>query len=88
MCGSLPALSWTPDGSPRHPEGVACCAHKAGTGDGYVSEELGELYLAQGKTQEAAGHFAEAHRLLSQDAWLVDNEAERLARILKLSQPQ
>ena len=32
--------------------------------------------------------FREAHRLLSQDAWLVDNEAERLTRILKLSQPQ
>ncbi|MBT3346610.1 MAG: tetratricopeptide repeat protein [Gemmatimonadetes bacterium] len=57
----------------------------AGTSDGYVSEELGELFLALGEATQAATHFAEAHRLLSQDSWFVANESERLKRIELLS---
>lgn len=61
-------------------------AHEAaGTADGYVSEELGELYLALEDAAQAATHFAQAHRLLSQDSWFVAHEAERLARIEQLS---
>ena len=54
--------------------------------DGYVSEELGELLLEMGKGKEARSYFAEAHRLLSQDAWLAEHEAARLARILSLAE--
>lgn len=60
---------------------------EAGTEDGYVSEELAELYLLQGDAEQAAQHFAEAYRLLSQDSWFAANEAERLARMQELSQP-
>ncbi len=59
---------------------------KAGTSDGYVSEELAELHLALGHSAESARYFGEAHRLLSQDKWLVANEGERLERLLKLSE--
>ena len=58
----------------------------AGTGDGYVSEELGELHLALGNTQDAARHFAEAYRKLSQDSWFAAHETERLQRLKDLSQ--
>jgi tetratricopeptide (TPR) repeat protein len=52
--------------------------------DGYVPEELGELLLALGRPDEARPHFARAHALLSRDAWLVDNEPDRLARLAAL----
>ncbi|MBI4926955.1 MAG: hypothetical protein HY835_04260, partial [Anaerolineae bacterium] len=54
------------------------------TEDGYISEELGELYLALGKPEEARPHFAQAYSLLSKDDWLVKNEAQRLERIRSL----
>lgn len=53
--------------------------------DGYVYEELGELYLATGKKNMAASYFDLAYSLLSQDRWLVKNEPERLARLKELS---
>ena len=53
--------------------------------DGFVQEELGEIFLAQGKGDEAAKHFASAHEQLSQDAWLVANEPKRLERLKELS---
>jgi len=52
--------------------------------DGFVQEELGEIFLAQGKGADAAKHFASAHEQLSQDAWLVANEAPRLERLKEL----
>lgn len=52
-----------------------------GSEDGYVSEELAECLLALGRCDEAAPHFANAHRLLSQDSWFAENESERLARL-------
>jgi tetratricopeptide (TPR) repeat protein len=52
--------------------------------DGYVPEELGELLLALGRPDEARPHFARAHALLSRDAWLADNEPDRLARLAAL----
>ena len=53
--------------------------------DGYIHEELGECMLAKGRTHEAAIHFAKAHRLLSQDLWLVDREPARLKRMADLA---
>lgn len=51
-------------------------------GEGFVREELGELLLALGRASEAAPHFAEAHRLLSEVGWV---ERERLQRLRRLS---
>lgn len=52
--------------------------------DGTVVEELAELYLMK-KDPLASDYFARAYRILSQDAWLVKNEPERLARLKKLA---
>ena len=52
--------------------------------DPYVDEELGECLLALNRAAEAAPHFAAAHVELSQDAWLVENEPDRLARLKEL----
>lgn len=57
----------------------------AGTSDGYVSEELGEILLAQGQADEAQGHFARAATLLGEDPWFAEAEAERLARLRRLA---
>lgn len=55
-------------------------AHQ-GPDDGYVAEELGELLLVLGRDAEARPHFARAHELLSQNAWL---EPDRLSRLATL----
>jgi tetratricopeptide (TPR) repeat protein len=52
--------------------------------DGYVIEELAELYGLMGDPS-APEYFARAYRLLSQDEWLVKNEPARLERLKKLS---
>ena len=52
--------------------------------DGYVEEELGELLLTLDRPEDARPHFAEAYRLLSADAWMAANEAERLERLKTL----
>ncbi|MEJ2152614.1 MAG: tetratricopeptide repeat protein [Gemmatimonadota bacterium] len=52
--------------------------------DGFVFEELGECLLALGREAEAGPWFAKAHKELSQDPWLVENEPERLERLEKL----
>ncbi len=51
------------------------------SGDGYVEEEMGENLHSLGRTVEARPHFARAYELLSQDDWLVKNEAARLERL-------
>lgn len=56
----------------------------AGEPDAYVFEEMGECLLALGREEEARPYFGSAYGLLSQDAWFVENEAERLARIREL----
>lgn len=53
--------------------------------DGYVSEEIGECLLALGRAAESLPHFANAHRLLSQDPWLAQNEPGRLERLGRLA---
>lgn len=54
-----------------------------GESDGYVHEEIGECLLAK-SDPEAEKYFAQAYRLLSQDAWLVENESARLQRFKDL----
>jgi tetratricopeptide (TPR) repeat protein len=58
---------------------------RSGSEDGYVYEEIGENLLALGRDEDAAAYFSRAHELLSDDDWLVDNESERLERLLFLS---
>lgn len=55
------------------------------TPDGYVYEELGELYLVLNDKDKSQKCFKKAYDLLSQDTWLVKNQSDRLARIKKLS---
>ena len=52
--------------------------------DGYVVEELAELYYLKGNPR-AAEYFARAYRILVKDEWLVSNEPDRLERLQKLS---
>ncbi len=52
--------------------------------DGYVYEELAELYLIKGNKEEAGKYFRQAYDLLSKDIWLAANEKERLERLKEL----
>jgi tetratricopeptide (TPR) repeat protein len=58
-----------------------------GTKDGYVFEELGEIYLSQGDASTAKPNFARAYEILSSDDWLMENEAARMDRIKELGSP-
>jgi tetratricopeptide (TPR) repeat protein len=49
--------------------------------DGYVFEEIGECLLLLDRKEEARPYFAKAYEVLSQDGFLVANEAERLERL-------
>ncbi len=53
--------------------------------DGYVHEELAELYYVLKKDNLARDHFKESFQLLSQDKWLVKNEPERIKRLKKMA---
>jgi len=53
--------------------------------DGYVFEELGELYLIEGNNKLASENFGLAYQELSKDNWIVNNQPERLNRLKKLS---
>ncbi len=66
----------------------ASLAEAGSSSDGYVYEELGECLLAVNRADEARPYFAQAYELLSQDSWLVENEAGRLARLKELSGQQ
>ena len=52
--------------------------------DGYVFEEIGECLLLLDRKEEARPYFAKAYEALSQDQFLMANEAERLERLKKL----
>lgn len=58
------------------------------TQDGFIQEELGECLLALGQAPESVPHFARAYQVLSQDTFLVANEAPRLERLKQLGQLQ
>ena len=69
----------------RIPEALAILRELEPVADGYTYEELGECLLLQGKQEEAQSYFARAHEILSQDEWLVANEAPRLERLRELA---
>lgn len=52
--------------------------------DGYVFEEIGECLLALDRAEEARPYFSQAYDLLVQDAWLPEQEPERIARLREL----
>jgi tetratricopeptide (TPR) repeat protein len=66
--------------------GLAAELERLGLKDGYVEEELAEGLLALGRPQEAAPHFRRAHEELAQDAWLAEQEPQRIERLRKLAQ--
>ena len=53
--------------------------------DGYVYEEIGECFFAQGDAHGAKPYFAKAYQLLAQVPWFIANESPRLDRIRELS---
>lgn len=55
-----------------------------GNVDGYVFEELGELYLTLGQAELAGEYFAQAYAELGADAELQRSEAPRLLRMARL----
>jgi tetratricopeptide (TPR) repeat protein len=52
--------------------------------DGYVFEELAELYLLKDNKEQAKINFKLAYQELSKDEWLVKNEPKRLNRLKEL----
>ncbi len=57
-----------------------------GGGDGYADEEIGECLLLLKREKEAKPYFAKAYELLSQDEWIMENEAERMKRMKELGE--
>lgn len=57
---------------------------RIGEEPGYTYEELGECLYTLGHETEARPYFAKAYAVLSEDIWLVANEAERLVRLKEL----
>lgn len=53
--------------------------------DGYIFEELGELYLLENNKPQYNYYFHEAFKLLAMDGWMQKNETSRLERIDRLS---
>ncbi|MGD0140109.1 MAG: tetratricopeptide repeat protein [Tepidisphaeraceae bacterium] len=56
--------------------------------DGFVYEELGELYLLQNRHDVAREYFRKAYPLLEKVDWLVQSELARVERIRKLADLQ
>lgn len=56
--------------------------------DGYVFEELGELYLVKVDTTNATRYFAKAYEELSKDKWLSEHQPDRIARLKELGKVQ
>lgn len=52
--------------------------------DGFVMQELGELFLGE-DDERARSYFIEAWKQLSQNPWLKEHEPDRLERLRKLS---
>ena len=58
---------------------------EANAPDGYVYEEIAEIYLAKGNAVEAKAYFAKAVSVLGADSWFVDSEKARLTRLQELA---
>lgn len=69
----------------RIPEALAILRELEPVATGYTYEELGECLLLQGNQDDAQPYFARAYQVLSQDEWLVTNEAQRLQRLRELA---
>ena len=52
----------------------------------YVYEELGELYFIKKDIDKAKENFQLAYEKISQDPWMVKNEAERLNRMKRIAE--
>ncbi len=61
-------------------------ALSTGEEDGYVYEELGELFLLKQDKGKTVFHFEKAWQLLGKDAYLQQNESARLERIKRLAE--
>jgi tetratricopeptide (TPR) repeat protein len=59
---------------------------KTGEKDGYICEELAELYLVTGKHDLSKRYFAMAFQELSKDEWFKANESLRLQRLKDLGE--
>ena len=57
----------------------------SGEEDGFVYEEIGECLLALNRPAEARPYFAKTYQSLSQDAFLVEQEAGRIQRLKDLA---
>ena len=55
-----------------------------GKPDGFVFEELGELYLSKGDQQQATQYFARAFPLLQAMGWVEKDRLDRIARLGKV----
>lgn len=55
-----------------------------GDEDGYVYEELGELYLTRGEKAKSRTYFNKAYKLISTDKWMMAHEQKRMARMKRL----
>lgn len=60
-------------------------ASNTGNHDGYVHEELAELFLLNNDKMKSTFHFEKAYELLSSDPHLAQNERPRLDRMKALS---
>ena len=54
------------------------------TADGFVLEEIAECLHVLGRPDEARPFFARAYEELTRDAWLSEQEPERLERLRSL----
>lgn len=54
--------------------------------DGYVFEEIAEIYVAKNEPAKAKPYFAKAADALGADKWFAENESKRLARMRQLAQ--
>ncbi len=53
---------------------------------GYIWEELGECYLTLEEKEKSQSNFKLAYEKLSQDAWMMANEKERMERMKNLAE--
>lgn len=59
--------------------------NEANAPDGYVYEEIAEIYFAQNRTAVSKPYFAKAASVLGADAWFVESEKARLARLQEMA---
>ena len=60
-------------------------AAEAADPDGYVFEEIAEIYLVKNEPAKAKSYFAKAVEALSKDTWFAEHEGDRLARMRQLA---